>query len=306
MIYPLIIVGAGPAGLSASIYASRAGISTIVLEQGKCGGQLLWTEQIENYPGVPKISGKELALAFVRQAKDAGAIIEEGIEVLQITLENRIKHLKTSKGTWSAKALIVATGSSPKTLDVAGEKEFIGKGVSYCALCDAPFFKGKQVVVVGGGDSAVGESLYLAQYTEKIFLLHHKETLKAEWALQKMLKDNKKIEVFFDVEVKRIYGSHKVEFVEIQNKKTGETSNIKTDGIFVFIGSKPQTTFLKEFNILDQDGFVLADETTRTDIPGLFCAGEARHGSLKQIATSVGEGVCAALMAVKYLKGGLS
>lgn len=302
MIFPLIIIGGGPAGLSAALYAKRLGIEVVILEKGGTGGQLLMTEKVENYPGAGLITGNQLAETMVLQLNQLGIKIEEGVEVESIEIENRIKILKTTKGEWRGKAVIIATGSFPRKLEVPGEKELTGKGVSYCSLCDAPFFKDKDVVVAGGGDSAVGESLYLSQYARKITIIHHREKLSSEWILQKLIKENPKIRILQNSVVKSISGYEKVEGVEIQNLQTGEFFSIKADGLFVFIGSIPQTKFLKGLNLLDSDLTIPTDEKMRTFIPGIFAAGEVRTGSLKQIVTSCSDGAAAAIQAKEYLR----
>ncbi len=302
MIFPLIIIGGGPAGLSAALYAKRLGVDLVILEKGVPGGQLLMTEKVENYPGAGLITGNQLADTMVLQLNQLGIKIEERVEVESIEIENRIKILKTTKGEWRGETVIIATGSTPRKLEVPGEKELTGKGVSYCSLCDAPFFKDKDVVVAGGGDSAVGESLYISQYARKITIVHHREKLSSEWILQKLIKGNYKIRILQNSVVKSISGYEKVEGVEIQNLQTGEFFSIKADGLFVFIGSIPQTKFLKGLNLLDADLTIPTDEKMRTFIPGIFAAGEVRSGSLKQIVTSCSDGAAAAIQAKEYLR----
>ncbi|MCL5056152.1 MAG: FAD-dependent oxidoreductase [Firmicutes bacterium] len=302
MIFPLIIIGGGPAGLSAALYAKRLGVDLVILEKGVPGGQLLMTEKVENYPGAGLITGNQLADTMVLQLNQLGIKIEERVEVESIEIENRIKILKTTKGEWRGETVIIATGSTPRKLEVPGEKELTGKGVSYCSLCDAPFFKNKDVVVAGGGDSAVGESLYISQYARKITIVHHREKLSSEWILQKLIKGNYKIRILQNSVVKSISGYEKVEGVEIQNLQTGEFFSIKADGLFVFIGSIPQTKFLKGLNLLDADLTIPTDEKMRTFIPGIFAAGEVRSGSLKQIVTSCSDGAAAAIQAKEYLR----
>ncbi len=288
--------------MSAALYAKRLGVDLVILEKGVPGGQLLMTEKVENYPGAGLITGNQLADTMVLQLNQLGIKIEERVEVESIEIENRIKILKTTKGEWRGETVIIATGSTPRKLEVPGEKELTGKGVSYCSLCDAPFFKDKDVVVAGGGDSAVGESLYISQYARKITIVHHREKLSSEWILQKLIKGNYKIRILQNSVVKSISGYEKVEGVEIQNLQTGEFFSIKADGLFVFIGSIPQTKFLKGLNLLDADLTIPTDEKMRTFIPGIFAAGEVRSGSLKQIVTSCSDGAAAAIQAKEYLR----
>ncbi len=288
--------------MSAALYAKRLGVDLVILEKGVPGGQLLMTEKVENYPGAGLITGNQLADTMVLQLNQLGIKIEERVEVESIEIENRIKILKTTKGEWRGETVIIATGSTPRKLEVPGEKELTGKGVSYCSLCDAPFFKNKDVVVAGGGDSAVGESLYISQYARKITIVHHREKLSSEWILQKLIKGNYKIRILQNSVVKSISGYEKVEGVEIQNLQTGEFFSIKADGLFVFIGSIPQTKFLKGLNLLDADLTIPTDEKMRTFIPGIFAAGEVRSGSLKQIVTSCSDGAAAAIQAKEYLR----
>ncbi len=302
MIFPLIVIGGGPAGLSAALYAKRLGIEVVLLEKGVPGGQLLMTDKIENYPGTGLISGTQLVENMVLQIRQIGIQIVEGVEVEEVEIENQIKILRTSKGDWRGEAVIAAVGSSPRKLGVPGEKEMTGKGVSYCSLCDAPFYKGKEVVVVGGGDSAVGESLYLAQYASKITIVHHREKLNSEWILQQRAKGSSKIKILSNHAVKSVLGNGKVEQIEIQNIQTGEIVLVPASSLFVFIGSVPKTKFLKGLNLLDANGFVIADETTRTLISGIFAAGEVRSGSLKQIVSSCSDGSAAAVWAADYLQ----
>lgn len=303
MVLPLVVVGAGPAGLSAALYAERYGIKTVVLERGIPGGQLLLTEIIENYPGAGSLSGEALAKAMADQARSAGAEIREGVEVTWVEVENRAILLKTTQDEWRSQALIVATGSLPRKLEVPGESEFTGKGVSYCALCDGPLYRGQRVVVVGGGDSAAGESLFLSRYADQVVLVHRRESLKAEWMLRSRLEHHGKIQVIPECEVESIGGNGKVEQVRLKNIKTGALSDLPAAAVFVFVGLEPRTDFLNAMPQLKQERLVLTDELTRTRQPGIFAAGEVRLGSMRQIATCVGEGVTAALMAAKFLEG---
>lgn len=299
---PLIIVGAGPAGLSASIYARRAGINALVFEKLVPGGQILTSEKIENYPGFPRpISTQELISRILQQAKNCGMELkDEEVEKVGIG-EN--KTVYTDSGSmYKTHVLILATGACPLPLGVPGEKEFTGKGVSYCATCDAPFFKDQRVTVVGGGDAAAKEALYLTRFAQKVYLLHRRNRLRAEKALRVRVLHNEKIQVLWDTILDKIYGNQQVQGITVQNLRSGQSKNISCEGVFIYVGLKPNSDFVKGQINLDQRGFILTDEKMETNLPGVFACGDVRKSPLKQVVVASSEGAQAAFMAGKYLE----
>lgn len=300
--YHLVIVGAGPAGLSASIYAQRAGVDTLVLEKLGPGGQILTSERIENYPGFPHpIPTRKLISRIVQQAESCGMKLEHG-EVKEVEGQ-KVKRIYTdSQNIYNAHALILATGARPLPLGVPGEREFTGKGVSYCATCDAPFFRDQKVVVVGGGDGAVKEALHLTRFAQKVFLLHRRNRLRAEKALQARVLHNKKIQILWDTMLDRIYGNAQVQEVMVRNVISGKVKNIGCEGVFIYVGLRPNSDLVKGQINLDQRGFIPTNEKMETSLPGVFACGDVRKNSLKQVVVACSEGAQAALMASKYLE----
>lgn len=301
--YPLIIVGAGPAGLSASIYARRAGIDILVLEKLTPGGQILTSEKIENYPGFPKpISTNELISRIVKQAKNFGMEVKnEGVERVELNSEEK-KLYTDFENTYKSFSVIIATGTQPTPLGVPGEEEFKGRGVSYCATCDAPFFKDQVVVVVGGGNTAAEEAVYLSRFAKKIYLLHRRDKLRAEKILQERIFKNEKIEVLWSTTVERIYGKQQVEGAVIKELKTGKVKELACSGVFIYVGTKPNSEFIKDWIKTDDRGFILTDEKFETNIPGVFACGDVRANLIKQVVVACAEGAQAAFMANKYLE----
>ncbi|MEF3169116.1 MAG: thioredoxin-disulfide reductase [Deltaproteobacteria bacterium] len=299
----LIIVGAGPAGLTAALYAARAGLDALVLEKLSPGGQILLTDRVENYPGFPDgISGPDLAERISEQVKKF-AIQEKNGEIESLVLQKGggfTIHLAGNESL-SARAVIIATGAHYRRLGVPGEEEFIGKGVSYCATCDGPFYRDQEVVVVGGGDSAVQESLFLTSFVRKIYLVHRRDTLRASKILQDRALAHPKIEPVWDTIVERIEGGVGVEGVVIKNVKTGAISRLHVQGVFVFIGISPNTGFLGDDIRKDEYGFLITDELMRTSVPGIFAAGDCRSKMLRQIVTATADGAIAAYAAENYL-----
>jgi thioredoxin reductase (NADPH) len=299
--YDLIIIGAGPAGLTAGIYAARARMNVLVLEKTVPGGQILVTDWIENYPGFPEgLSGYDLAEKIRTQAEQLGLKIESG-EVLSLEISDQLKQINLKDRKLTAKAIIIASGASPRNLGI-GEDKFMGKGVSFCATCDAPFFKGKTVVAVGGGDTAVQESIYLTKFAEKVYLVHRRDKLRATKILQERAFKNNKIEFIWDSVAVGMDGFFGVESVRVKNVKTGEEKNLKADGCFIWIGILPNTSFLNNIVETDQGGFIVTDSSMQTSVPGIFAAGDVRNTPLRQIATAVGDAAIAAVSAEHFIE----
>ncbi|MFH0762802.1 MAG: thioredoxin-disulfide reductase [Candidatus Omnitrophota bacterium] len=297
--HDLIIIGAGPAGLTAALYAGRFGLDTLVLEKMAVGGRILLSESIENFPGfVGGISTQELMERMRKQVEGLGIKIGDE-EVLEI--DCKAKTVKTTENNYSAKALIIAAGARPRKLGVPGEEKLTGRGVSYCATCDAPLYKEKSVVVVGGGDAVAEEALYLARFAKQLTIVHRRQDLRASAILQKRLKENSKIKFLLDSIVTEICGSTKVQSVKIKNTVTSEEKDFPCDGAFIFIGYEPETEFLKSKLKLDEKGFIITDETLATSQGGVFACGDCRRKSLYQVVTACGDGAVAADSAHKYI-----
>lgn len=299
---PLLIIGSGPAGLTAAIYAARARLNPIVIAGTVWGGQLMNTTEVENFPGFPDgITGPELMQNMLKQAEKFGAQIKfENAEYVDLASE--IKTIKTDGGEYKAKAVILATGSTPKKLEIPGENEFYGKGVSTCATCDAAFYRDKVVAVVGGGDSAMEEATFLTRFAKKVYLIHRKEEFRASEIMQERAKKNNKIEILFNSEVKEVIGDTKVQRVNLFNNKENSSSELEVDGVFLAIGHIPATGFLKDKLALDEHGYVLAEGGVKTNIKGVFVAGEIQDHEYKQAITTAAEGCKAALEAQWYLE----
>lgn len=300
MIYDLIIVGCGPAGASAALYASRGGLKTLILEKGACGGQLLTIPLIENYPGFGSIRGAELAKQLTEHAKKFGAEIIEFQEVVDMDLENNIKKIKTLQGTYKAKSVLIATGTQSKKLNLKNETELIGKGISYCAVCDGPFFKDKKIAVVGGGNSALEEADYLAKFAKSITLIHRRKEFSAEKILKNKISTHQKIKILLETVITEIIGNEKLEAIKLKNLKTNQITKLETDGLFIYIGRTPNTNFVKSLT-LDENKYIITDNEKSTNIKGVFAAGDVTNSKIKQIATAVSSGVIAAISAEKYL-----
>jgi thioredoxin reductase (NADPH) len=298
----LIILGAGPAGLSAALYAARAELNPLLLTGMEIGGQVALTFNIENYPGFPEgVGGTELGDLFQKQAEKFGARIEYDTAT-EVDLTKTPFIVKTYGKEYSADSLILATGASSVHLNVPGENLLTGKGVSYCATCDGWFFKEKHVVVVGGGDSALEEALFLTRYVTKVTLVHRRDAFRAGALLQKRIHENDKIEIVLDSVVEKILGEEKVEGVILKNVKTEKTSQLATDGVFVFIGHTPNTELYKGQLEMNDKGFLLIDEKMETSRPGVYAAGEVADAVYKQVVTSAGMGAAAAMQASKFLE----
>ncbi|WEG16509.1 thioredoxin-disulfide reductase [Alkalihalophilus pseudofirmus] len=301
-VYDVIIAGAGPAGMTAAVYTSRANLSTIMLERGVPGGQMANTEDVENYPGFDHILGPELSTKMFEHAKKFGAEYGYG-DVKEIIDEGHYKIVKAGSKEYKARSVIVATGAEYKKLGIPGEKELSGRGVSYCAVCDGAFFKGKELVVVGGGDSAVEEAVYLTRFASKVTVIHRRDQLRAQKILQDRAFNNDKIEFIWNHVVNEINEEGgKVGSVTIENTETGETKDFKTDGVFIYIGMLPLNASVKNLGILNEEGYVVTNEEMETKVPGIYAAGDIREKSLRQIVTATGDGSLAAQNVQHYLE----
>jgi len=309
--YDCIIIGAGPAGLGAALYSSRDRFRTVLLEKFMPGGQINNTDRIENYPGIERIDGPGLIERMQKQATDFGTELRMGAEVIALAkLPDGNIEVTTDQDKYVARAVILAPGSDYRKLGIPGEEEFrnAGAGVSYCGTCDAPFFKGKTVVAIGGGNSAVEETLHLAKYVDKVTLVHRRDELRATKVLQEELfakaaEPDSNLSIRYDTVPTAILGKDKVESVRLKNVKTGAEEDYPCDGVFIFIGMVPNTGFLKGFVELTDNGFVKCDcAYLRTNVPGVFVAGDCRVGAAMQLVTAVADGVVAAMMLKQYFR----
>jgi thioredoxin reductase (NADPH) len=288
--YDLIIIGAGPAGLTAALYAARFRLETLILEKMSAGGQILLSPEIENFPGFPGgITTQELVERFRKQAQDLGAKIEAQ-QAQEITAEQKLKiptyNIKTQSDSYQAKGVIVACGAQARRLGVKGEEKFIGRGVSYCATCDGPLFRNKEVAVIGGGDRAIEEAHFLSGYAQKIFLIHRRSELRASRILEERARANTKISFILDSVVEEIQGVNKVEALKIKNTKTNSFRQLSCAGVFIFVGITPNTPFLKNLLETDREGFIITDEKMQTSRPGIFACGDCRKKSLYQVVAA--------------------
>jgi thioredoxin reductase (NADPH) len=299
--YDVIIIGGGPAGLSAGIYAARARLSTLLVERGAIGGQIINAELVENYPGfVDGIGGIELTQMMHRQATKFG-VETLAAEVTALEPNGREKVVRTSVGGFSARVIIVAGGAERQKLGVPGEAKFTGKGVSYCATCDGAFFRNKAVAVVGGGNAAVTEALELTKFASKIYLIHRRHELRATKITQEKVMADAKIEIVWDTVVEEIAGEAFVKELKIQNVKTGQKSSLEVSGVFVSVGSQPATGYLKGVLNLDANGAIVTNDRLESSVPGVFIAGDIRSGSIRQVVGAAGDGAVAAVNAGKYI-----
>ena len=295
----LIIIGAGPAGLTAALYAGRSRLDTILIEKMVPGGRILMSESIENYPGFPGgITTGELIDRMKRQVQELDVKIESD-EVLDLDCLN--KTVATSGEKYSAKAIIIATGARPRKLNIPGEKEFTGRGVSYCATCDAPFYRGKKVVLVGGGNAVAEEALYLSRFAESVSVIHRRQDLRASEILQEKMRQEKKISFILSSLVTEVKGVKKVEAVRLKDLLTGKESDFSCDGVFIYIGYEPETVFLKGKLQMDEAGFITADDSMSTSAEGVFACGDCRKKSLYQVINACGDGAVAADSAYKFI-----
>ncbi|HAZ02389.1 MAG: thioredoxin-disulfide reductase [Bacteroidetes bacterium GWA2_40_14] len=302
-IYDVIILGAGPAGLAAGIYASRAKLSTLIINEGAVGGQLTLTEEIANYPGVETTSGYQLVTTMKKQAQEFGCKIKSNRTITRFQLEGAVKSITVNDTeTFQGRTVILATGGTPRMLGIPGEQEFKGRGVSYCATCDGDFFNGKEIVVVGGGNSALEEAVTLTKHASKVTIVHQFDQFQAfEYAIEEA-KANPKIEFIMESELRAIVGADTVEKIEIEHLPTGNKSELKTDGIFVFIGYVPNTEKVKDVVTVNERGEILVDPEMKTNTPGVFGAGDSIQKRYRQVTTAVADGTIAALSASAYLR----
>lgn len=303
MVYDLIIAGSGPAGLTAAIYAKRAGLSFLVLEkESMSGGQVLNTYEVDNYPGFPGIGGFELGMKLREHAEKLGVSFIN-IEVRHVELEDggEIKAIYTDGEVYRARSVIFAMGARHRVLGVPGEKELAGMGVSYCATCDGAFFKGRTVAVIGGGDAAAEDAVFLAKGCEQVYVIHRRNTMRAAAIFQEKLQSCGNVTFLWDTEVTRIFGDEHVEGVWLKNTKTGEEETLDLDGVFIAVGMKPQTEIVSKILQTDETGYIVAGEDTAASQPGIFAAGDIRTKPLRQIITAAADGANAAIAAQKYL-----
>lgn len=299
--YDLAIIGGGPAGLSAGLYAARADMKTVVIERGLYGGQMQNTLEIENYPGFGKIEGPELSEHMYNQALEVGLEWKMG-EVAHVDLEGQPKIIEVGNEKIEARTVLIASGAQPRYLEVPGEKELAGRGVSYCATCDGAFFRDADVLVVGGGDSAVEEGIFLTRYAKSVTVIHRRDELKAQAILQERAFKNPKMKFIYNSVVEEIQGENKVEGVLIRNVEDDSTKVVEGAAVFVYIGFFPNTEYLKGTNLLDEQGYVIANLDMSTKIPGVFAAGDVRDTPLRQIVSAAGDGAIAAMEAYDFLE----
>ena len=298
--FDVAIIGAGPGGVSAAIYASRGGLKTVVFEKGLIGGQIVLTADVENYPGFEEnMSGFDVMDKMRKQADKFGTVFKAE-EVKEIEPEKKI--VKTANETYGVKAIIMATGANPRKLNVTGEARLTGRGVSYCATCDGALYRGKTVAIVGGGDSAVEEALFLTKFAEKVYIIHRRDELRAVKIIQERAFANEKIEVIWDSVIEEIEGEQFVENVKLKNVKTNTISDLKLDGIFVYVGINPNSTLIKDFVEMDEAGFVITNAEMLTNIDGIFAVGDLVQKVLRQVVTAAADGAIAAFVAEKWIE----
>ena len=299
--YDVVIIGGGPAGLTAGLYTSRAKLNSLLIEKGLVGGQIANAERVENYPGFSEgINGVELGQLMHQQATKYG-LKTLLAEVTDIELQEGLKVIRTTEDDFIAKAVIIAGGSERQKLGVSGEEKFTGKGVSYCATCDAAFFREQPVAVVGGGDAAITEALHLAKFASRVTVIHRRDQLRASRILQEKAFSQPKIEFWWNSIVEKIEGGDLVKRIRLRQLKTGEESALEVAGIFISTGLKPNTDYLKSILSLDATGLIITDEKMETEIPGIFAAGDIRYNSARQAITAAGDGATAAIYAEKFI-----
>ncbi|MBU0699447.1 MAG: thioredoxin-disulfide reductase [Proteobacteria bacterium] len=300
--YDLVIIGGGPAGLTTGLYAARARLNVILIEKAVPGGQVVTTDWVENYPGFPEgITGFDLVQKMTAQAQKFELNIATD-EVTALDVSEPIKKITLSNRMIATHALIIAAGASPRKLGIPGEDMFYGRGVSSCATCDGPFFMDRIVAAVGGGDTAVQESLFLTKFARKVYLIHRRDRLRAEAILQERALASAKIEILWDSELTGIQGLTNVETISVRNVKSGDTQKLAVDGCFIWVGILANTAFLPEIIKVDEYGFIVVDANMQTSVPGVYAAGDVRSTPLRQIATAVGDGAIAAFSAEHYIQ----
>lgn len=300
-IYDLIIIGAGPAGMSASVYASKANLKTLMIEKDFPGGKVVNTSFIENWPGYKRVEGYKLATEMFEHSTAYGTQFKQD-RVLDIKSDGIIKEVVCEKQTFKTYAVIIATGTKERKIGIPGEDEFYGRGVSYCAVCDGSLYKDKDMVVIGGGNSALQESLYLTNFAKKIYLVHRRDQFRAEDQLVDAIKNHPKIELLLNFNPIRVNGDKYVTSVDIKSNKTDEEMTIETEVVFPFIGADPESRFTSRLDIIDQNGYLKINDLMETDIPGIYGAGDVNKKGLRQIVTAVNDGAIAAMNAYHYIK----
>lgn len=300
MIYDIIIIGAGPAGLTAGIYAARAGLNAVVFEKQFAGGQMTKTDLIENYPGIKSVTGVDFSMQMQAHAEDAGAKIMT-VDIDKLELSGAVKKVFSGDDVYEAKTVILAMGAQPKKLNLESELKLAGRGVSYCATCDGAFFRGKDVAVIGGGDTAAEDALYLANIVNRVFMVHRRDQLRAEQYLADQIEKTENIEMVWDSNLSEITGDNLVEGIDVVNKNTEETRHIPVSGTFIAVGTVPESALVKDMVKIDDLGYVVAGETCETDVPGVFVAGDLRGKKLRQIVTATADGAAAVSAVEEYL-----
>lgn len=300
--YDIIIIGSGPAGLSAAIYAQRACLDTIVIEKnGISGGQVLNTWEVDNYPGFPGVTGFELSRQFREHANKLGARVVQD-EVVQVELSGNVKKVVCEEETYEARCVILASGAHHRTLEVPGEEELRGAGVSYCATCDGAFFRGRTVAVVGGGDAALEDAIFLARMCEKVYIVHRRDKLRGAKRLQERLQALENVEFVWNSETAAVEGNGQVEALRLRQTKTGEERRLDVDGVFIAVGIAPESELYAGQLELDEQGYIRADESGQTSVPGVFAAGDVRTKALRQILTAASDGANCVASAERYLQ----
>ena len=300
--FDVIVIGGGPAGLTAGIYLSRAKLNTLILNEGTVGGQMVLTHEIANYPGIEKISGYELARNMKSQAQKFGCTIKSNIKITSLDLKEEIKKVTVNHNdVFTSNAVIIATGGKSRMVGAKGEKEFKGKGISYCATCDGDFFQDKEIIVVGGGNSALEEAVSLTKYASKVTVVHQFDHFQAFEYYVNEAKNNSKIDFIMESKIIEFIGEEKLSYVRIQNQRTEEISEMKIDGVFIFIGYVPNTESLEEIIDLNESKEIIVDKNLMTNLPGVYAAGDSIQKRYRQVTTAVGDGTIAALGAAEFI-----